>query len=48
MKYLMMKNLTIEDINYIEKEFNDLMLEDGYKSLFHFPKFKEFIKSSNK
>ena len=34
-----------EDVNYIEKEFNYLMLEDDYKKLFHFPKFKEFIKS---
>ena len=34
-----------EDINFIEKEFNDFMLMDGYKSLFHFPQFKEFIKS---
>ncbi len=33
-----------EDINYIEKEFNELILEDGYEKLFHFPKFKEFIK----
>jgi len=34
-----------EYINYIEKEFNDLVLEDGYGKLFHFPTFKEFIKS---
>ena len=34
-----------EDVNYIEKEFNDLMLEDGYSNLFHFPRFKEFVKS---
>jgi len=34
-----------EDVNFIEQEFNDLMLEDGYESLFRFPKFKEFIKS---
>ena len=34
-----------EDVNYIEKEFNYLMLEDDYRKLFHFPKFKEFIKS---
>ena len=39
------KKLNNEDINYIEKEFNNLMLEDGYNSLFHFPNFKEFIKS---
>ena len=34
-----------EDINYIEKEFNNLMLEDGYKTLFNFQQFKEFVKS---
>ena len=39
------EKLSNEDINYIEKEFNDLMFEDGYESLFHFPQFKEFIKS---
>ena len=33
------------DINYIEKEFNDLMLEEDYVSLFHFPQFKEFVQS---
>ena len=39
------KKLSSEDINYIEKEFNNLMFENGYESLFHFPNFKEFIKS---
>ena len=39
------KKFNNEDINYIEKEFNNLMLENGYQSLFHFPKLKEFIKS---
>ena len=39
------KKLSSEDINYIEKEFNDLMSEKGYKNLFHFPHFKKFIKS---
>ena len=34
-----------EDINYIESEFNDLMLEDGFKDLFDFSKFKVFLKS---
>ena len=34
-----------EDIDFIENEFNDFMLEDGYQDLFRFPKFKEFIKS---
>ena len=39
------KKLSIEDVDYIEKEFNNLMFEDGYESLFDFPNFKEFIKS---
>lgn len=34
-----------DDINFIEQEFNNFMLEEGLKSLFLFPKFKEFIKS---
>ena len=32
------------DISYIENEFNAILLEDGYKSLFSFPNLKEFIK----
>ena len=35
-----------EDIDYIEKEFNAIMLEEGYKNLFLFPKFKQFLKST--
>ena len=30
-----------EDINYIESEFNDLMLEDGFKDLFDFVSSKK-------
>ena len=37
--------LSNDDVNFIEKEFNDFMLTDGYQSLFRFPKFKEFVKS---
>ena len=33
-----------EDIAYIEKEFNDLVLVDGYASLFDFLKLKEFVR----
>ena len=33
-----------EDINYIEREFNNILLENGYESFFDFRKFKEFIK----
>ena len=39
------KKFSDSDVDYIEKEFNNLMFEYGYKSLFHFPNFKEFIKS---
>ena len=39
------EKLSNDDVNFIEKEFNDFMLADGYKNLFRFPKFKEFIKS---
>ena len=39
------EKLSDEDVNFVEKEFNDLMLTDGYEDLFRFPIFKEFIKS---
>jgi len=39
------EKLSNDDVNFIEKEFNDFMLADGYENLFRFPKFKEFIKS---
>ena len=38
------KKVSKEDITFIEKEFNNIMLEDGYNNFFQFPKFKEFIK----
>ena len=38
------QKFTDEDVAYIEREFNDLLLEDGYASLFNFVKLKEFIK----
>mgnify|MGYP001159904515 FL=1 len=40
-----MKKFKDEDVAYIEKEFNNLVLEDGYTSLFNFLKLKEFIRS---
>ena len=40
------EKLNDEDINFVENEFNVFMLEDGLKSLFLFPKFKEFLKSA--
>jgi len=39
------KKLSQNDTNFIENEFNDFMLEDGYKKLFLFPRFKDFVKS---
>ncbi len=33
------------DVNYIENEFNEMMLENGFKDLFNFQKFKRFVKS---
>jgi len=39
------EKLKADDINFIEKEFNYFMLENGYKSLFHFPNFKNFVSS---
>ena len=39
------EKLNKEDVNFIEEEFNEVMLADGFESLFRFPKFKEFVKS---
>ena len=39
------EKLGAEDVNFIEEEFNDFMLADGYENLFRFPKFVEFVKS---
>tara|TARA_B100000029_G_scaffold133566_1_gene127631 strand:- start:250 stop:1788 length:1539 start_codon:yes stop_codon:yes gene_type:complete len=36
--------LTNEDITYIENEFNDLLLIDGYKSLFDFSSLRKFVR----
>ena len=41
------KNFKNEDVEYIQKEFNEIVLEDGYVSLFSFLKLKEFIRSIN-
>ena len=38
------EKLSSDDVDFIEKEFNDFMLSDGYENLFRFPKFKEFVK----
>ena len=39
------KKFNTEDINFIESEFNDLMLENDFEDLFNFQKFKVFLKS---
>ena len=38
------EKLKEDDITYVEKEFNEILLKDGYVSLFNFPKLKEFVK----
>jgi len=39
------EKFTTEDTNFIESEFNDLMLDKDFENLFNFPKFKVFLKS---
>ena len=39
------EKISAEDLNYIESEFNDIILEDGFTNLFNFSKFKVFLKS---
>ncbi len=34
-----------DSLAYFEREFNDILLKDGYKSLFNFKKLKEFVQS---
>ena len=38
------KKIPEEDIVFIQKEFNDLLLGEGYASLLNFLKLKEFVK----
>ena len=40
------KKFNTEDVNYIESEFNDLMLGNDFEDLFNFQKFKVFLKSA--
>ena len=37
-------NFENEDVKYIEKEFNNIVMDEGYKTLFNFLKLKEFVK----
>ena len=39
------KKIKEADLEYIQKEFNNILLEDGYTSLLNFPNFKEFVKA---
>jgi len=39
------EKLKVEDVNFIEKEFNSFLLSENYKDLFLFKKFKQFVKS---
>ncbi len=39
------KNISNEDTLYIEKEFNDLLLFDSYKSFLDFSNFKKFVQA---
>ena len=39
------KKISAEDLDYVESEFNDVILEEGFKYLFNFQKFKVFLKS---
>ena len=38
------KKLSLSDINYVEKEFNEILFEDGYKTFFDYLKLKEYVK----
>ena len=35
------------DLSYIQREFNQILLENGYASLFNFKNLKTFFKSIN-
>ena len=37
------KKIFSEDVGYYEKEFNNIFLENGYKSLFKFENLKKFV-----
>ena len=39
------EKLNAQDTSYIEKEFNDFLLFDSYKSFFDFINFKKFIQT---
>lgn len=38
------KELNTQDITFIEREFNNIILDNGYESLFNFSNIKEFVK----
>ena len=39
------EKLSAEDTSYIEKEFNDFLLFDSYKSFLDFVNFKKFVQT---
>ena len=39
------EKFSVEDVAYFEKKFNELLLENGYTSLFNFLNLKDFIGS---
>ena len=38
------KKINNEDIIFVEREFNNIILDEGYESLFNFSNMKEFVK----
>jgi hypothetical protein len=38
------KKINNEDVIFVEREFNNIILDEGYKSLFNFSNMKEFVK----
>jgi len=38
------KKINNEDVIFVEREFNNIILDEGYESLFNFSNMKEFVK----
>ena len=38
------KKINNEDVIFVEREFNNIILDEGYESLFNFSNLKEFVK----
>ena len=39
------KKITEDDLNFIQSEFNNILLVDDYVTLFDYKKFKKFLKT---